>query len=224
MHAQPPGIFENLHAAFVVQRDQHVQTPHLRLGRAPRGRGEAVGADDPRRHVRRPRRVGQHCAIEVDGGFAHDHVRRAPLSASVAVAAAARLRGRFRQRPPQRVVVVVVQGLHRLPELGHVLLALVRREVRDVRQLVLRQGVPAGDALVAPHGAGVAAAPGPDVVLEDEVLADHAGAVPDELVHVEGRGGVGGRLRGRGPAGVGALSVSLLSCTRDGSGDILNVL
>ena len=75
-------------------------------------------------------------------------------------------------------------------------------------QLVLAECVPPSDAFVNTGRSGTAMVGGSsDVVLEDEIFAYHAGAVPYELVDVEGVG-YGGREGLE--AWIGALTIAFL--------------
>mmetsp|Transcript_37622 Transcript_37622/g.79319 ORF Transcript_37622/g.79319 Transcript_37622/m.79319 type:complete len:383 (-) Transcript_37622:1347-2495(-) len=114
----------------------------------------------------------------------------------------------FNKRSSQRIVVIHIQRLHSLSQLRDILLTLMRHKVGYVTQLMFRHGVPPGDAFVTSHGAGIALSARSDVVLKDEVLADHARAIPYELVNIEGWRRIV-RLLALCPSFVGSLPVSL---------------
>ena len=71
-------------------------------------------------------------------------------------------------------------------------------------QLVLAHAMPSSNSFVAANRAGIAVTTGANVILQDEILADHSGSVPDELIHVERR------WRGAFVPRVGSLAISLL--------------
>mmetsp|Transcript_33397 Transcript_33397/g.99435 ORF Transcript_33397/g.99435 Transcript_33397/m.99435 type:complete len:448 (+) Transcript_33397:575-1918(+) len=185
LHAQPPRVLENLHPPVIIHSEEYVQSPHLRLGRAMRC---ALSSHETELRPRGIGRIVELRPVKVDEIGAHHLVREAPVEEPQLGAVEVVVQRRLLGGPSPGVVVVLIQSLHGLSQFLHVLLTLLQDEMRYVTELMLAHGVPTGDALVAPHGDGVALAARPNVILKDEIFSDHPGAVPDELVDVEGRG------------------------------------
>jgi hypothetical protein len=88
------------------------------------------------------------------------------------------------QGSARSIVIIIIQSFHCLTQLGDILLTLVCNKLWYVTQLMFAHGVPSGNALVTSDSPGVAFTASANVILQYEILSNHASTIPDELVHI----------------------------------------
>lgn len=200
------GVFQNLHTPVVVHREKNVQSTHFRLGGTMVRSLCCVLVDQTQRQGRRAGVVDQASTVKVDRVGTLNDIRGAPRAVDRACSCfIAVLVRNLDKASLERIVIVLIQCLHRLPELLNVLLTLCNHKLRQMTELVLTHCVPASNTLVTTNCTSIAVSTRSNIVLQDEILTNHSGSIPDKLIHIQRW-----RYNALWKARVRALSVSFL--------------